>query len=111
LRDGAEPRPLRNTGIPLGIGDDATWRAETVTLERGDMVVLYTDGISEAQNGNGELFAVERMLEAARSPRERTAGAVQGAILAAVDRFVGAAPQVDDLTVLVVVRAGGGGAG
>jgi serine phosphatase RsbU (regulator of sigma subunit) len=104
LRDCAEPQPLRNTGIPLGIGHDATWKAETVVLEPCDILVLYTDGVSEAQNGNEELFEVERLLDAARSSRERTAQAVQVAILTAVDQFVGDAAQFDDLTVLVAVR-------
>jgi serine phosphatase RsbU (regulator of sigma subunit) len=104
LRDCAEPQPLRNTGIPLGIGHDATWKAETVALEPCDILVLYTDGVSEAQNGNEEQFEVERLLDAARSSRERTAEAVQVAILTAVDRFVGDAAQFDDLTVVVVVR-------
>jgi serine phosphatase RsbU (regulator of sigma subunit) len=100
----AEPLPLRNTGIPLGIAHDTNWAAETVRLELGDMVVLYTDGVSEAQNSNGEFFDVERLLDAAGSCREHTALAVQNAILAAVDRFVGDAAQFDDLTVMTLVR-------
>jgi serine phosphatase RsbU (regulator of sigma subunit) len=101
----AEPRPLRNTGIPLGIVHDTSWTAETVRLEPDDMLVLYTDGVTEAQNSNGELFEVERLLDAARSCREHTALAVQDAILAAVDRFAGDAAQFDDLTVMTLVRA------
>jgi phosphoserine phosphatase RsbU/P len=66
--------------------------------------VLYTDGVSEAQNGDEEQFEVERLLDAARNSRERTAEAVQVAILTAVDQFVGDAAQFDDLTVVVVVR-------
>jgi len=104
LSDRAEPRPLRNTGIPLGIVRDTTWTAETVRLEPGDVLVLYTDGVSEAQNSNGEFFDTERLLDAARSCRERTALEVQDAILAAVDRFVGDAAQFDDLTVMALVR-------
>jgi serine phosphatase RsbU (regulator of sigma subunit) len=104
LSDNAEPRPLRNTGIPLGIVRDTTWTAETVRLEPGDTLVLYTDGVSEAQNANGEFFDAERLLDAARIYREHTALAVQDAILAAVDRFVGDAAQFDDLTVMTLVR-------
>ncbi|MFL5805349.1 MAG: PP2C family protein-serine/threonine phosphatase [Roseiflexaceae bacterium] len=104
LRDGAEPLPLRNTGIPLGIERQTAWAVETVALEPGDTLVLYTDGVSEAQNGNGEFFEVDRLLDAVRSSRERTAEAVQGAILAAVDRFAGEAPQYDDVTLLIAVR-------
>jgi serine phosphatase RsbU (regulator of sigma subunit) len=104
LSDTAEPQPLRNTGIPLGIVHDTSWMAETVRLEPGDMLVLYTDGVSEAQNANSEFFDTERLLDAARTYRERTAQAVQDAILAAIDRFVGDAAQFDDLTVMALVR-------
>ncbi len=104
LSDNAEPRPLRNTGIPLGIVRDTTWTAETVRLGPGDILVLYTDGVSEAQNANGEFFDTARLLDAARNYREHTALAVQDALLAAVDRFVGDAAQFDDLTVMVLVR-------
>jgi sigma-B regulation protein RsbU (phosphoserine phosphatase) len=104
LSDRAEPRLLRNTGIPLGIMRDAAWTTETVRLEPSDTLVLYTDGVTEAQNGSGELFEITRLLDAVQSCRERTAQAAQDAVLAAVDHFVGAAPQSDDLTMLVVVR-------
>jgi sigma-B regulation protein RsbU (phosphoserine phosphatase) len=104
LRNNAEPQPLRKTGIPLGIVHDTIWTAETVRLEPGDMLVLYTDGVSEAQNSNGEFFDTERLLDAARNYRERTALAVQEAILAAIDGFVGDAPQFDDLTVMALLR-------
>jgi sigma-B regulation protein RsbU (phosphoserine phosphatase) len=83
---------------------DTTWATNTVILEPGDVLALYTDGVTEAQNVNGELFEVARLLDAVQNCRERTARAAQDAVLAAVDRFVGAAPQSDDLTMLVVVR-------
>ncbi len=105
LRAHAEPQPLRNTGIPLGIERDTSWTAETVRLEPDDLLVLYTDGITEAQNASGELFDVERLLDAAGSCPEHTALAVQDAILVAVDRFVGDAAQFDDLTLMTLVRA------
>jgi serine phosphatase RsbU (regulator of sigma subunit) len=104
LSGAEEPRPLRNTGIPLGITYDATWAVATVTLAPGDRLVLYTDGLSEAHDQHAELFGVERMLEAARGCVEPSAQAMQSVLLAAVDAFVGGAPQFDDLTVLVVVR-------
>jgi serine phosphatase RsbU (regulator of sigma subunit) len=104
LSDRAEPRPLRNTGIPLGIMRDAAWTTETVALEPGEMLTLYTDGVTEAQNAIGELFEVAGLLDAIQSCHERTAQAAQDAVLAAVDRFVGVAPQSDDLTMLVVLR-------
>jgi serine phosphatase RsbU (regulator of sigma subunit) len=104
LRDHADPWPLQGTGIPLGIVRGASWRTETVTLAPGETLVLYTDGVTEAQNLAGELFEVERLLAAVGGAGERTAQGVQAAILAAVAQFVGGAPQADDLTLLVVAR-------
>jgi serine phosphatase RsbU (regulator of sigma subunit) len=104
LRVGTGPLPLRNTGIPLGIVEDAAWTTETVALEAEDLLVLYTDGVSEAQNWAGEFFEVERLLAAARACPGQSAQAVEACILAAVDQFVGDAPQSDDLTLLVVKR-------
>jgi len=104
VRDGSEPLPLRNTGIPLGIEEDTTWTTGMVALEPNDLLILYTDGVSEAQNWAGEFFEVERILDAARACPERTAQSVQDCILAAVDRFVGDTPQSDDLTLMVVAR-------
>jgi serine phosphatase RsbU (regulator of sigma subunit) len=104
LRTSAEPVPLRNTGIPLGITTDTAWRTEMACMGHGDMVILYTDGITEAHNVESELFEVERMLAAALSSPQRSAEDTQAAILAAVDRFAGEAPQHDDLTLLIVGR-------
>jgi sigma-B regulation protein RsbU (phosphoserine phosphatase) len=90
----------------------AAWTTESATIGPGDLLVLYTDGVSEAQNGRGELFELARLLEAARAAPANDALAAQNAILAAVDRFVGDAPQGDDITLLVAARTPAlGGAG
>ena len=102
--DRAVPQPLRNTGIPLGVLEEATWEAQTINVQPGDMLVLYTDGISEAHNQNQELFDVPRLLAAVQAHRNESAQAVQDAILTAVGQFVGEAPQFDDLTLMVLTR-------
>jgi serine phosphatase RsbU (regulator of sigma subunit) len=109
LPRGGEPRLLRNTGIPLGVMHGAAWTTESATIGPNELLVLYTDGVSEAQNARGELFDMARLLEAARAAPANDAQAVQGEILAAVDRFTGDAPQGDDITLLVVARLRGAG--
>jgi sigma-B regulation protein RsbU (phosphoserine phosphatase) len=104
LSGDAAPLLLRNTGIPLGISLDMSWRPETITIPAGSALVLYTDGISEAQDTAGAFFEVDRLHQAAQSPTAPGAQSIQRSILAAVDQFVGAAPQSDDLTLLVVTR-------
>jgi sigma-B regulation protein RsbU (phosphoserine phosphatase) len=94
---------LRNTGIPLGIEHGMCWNVRETVIGPGALLLLYTDGISEAQNVRGELFAEERLLEAARLATP-SAAAIQAALLGAVDDFVGAAPQYDDMTLMILAR-------
>ena len=102
LHGPGEPLLLRNTGIPLGVMHGVAWTTESVTVAPGGRLVLYTDGVSEAQNVQDEPFDMARLIAAAREGQG--AQAVQAAILAAVGRFVGDAPQADDITLLVVTR-------
>ena len=104
LRAGATPQPLPNTGIPLGILPDAAWACEQAQLAPGDVLLLYTDGITEAHNSDNELFEVERLLAAAQGAGQCSVEGIQGAILDAVDRFAGQADQFDDLTMLIALR-------
>jgi serine phosphatase RsbU (regulator of sigma subunit) len=103
-QDSDTVQTLRKTGMVLGVVEDAAWKQETVQLAPGDLLLLYTDGVTEAQDAEGSFFGPQRLLETARSNSGRPAGAVQDAVLAEVRRFVGGAPQFDDITVMVVVR-------
>lgn len=103
-QDGRGVRALGRTGLPLGLFDDRPWSNDTVQLMPGDVLVLYTDGVTEAQNRAEMLFGEERLAEVAQTLVGRTAGDVQNALLAEVRRFVGDEPQYDDITLLVVVR-------
>ena len=62
-RAGGEPIPLKLTGRPMGMFEDSQWTTQTIGLEPGDRVVLYTDGVTEAQNAHGEFFGEGRLLE------------------------------------------------
>ena len=101
---GGDPIPLRLTGRPMGMFEDSRWTAHTITLERGDRVVLYTDGVTEAQNTRGDFFGEARLLEVARKSMPCAVDEMQHAILAEVHAFVGDAPQADDITLLVLGR-------
>ena len=91
-------------GVALGIAPDIEYTSQTVQLEPGDTVLLYTDGITEAMNGDGEQFGVERMHDVfAESPPENSEQAAK-AMFDAVKNFVGDTPQSDDITCLVVRR-------
>lgn len=110
---------LTNTGPPLGLRmfKDVTWERKEVALMPGDVLVLYSDGITEAQDAQGEFFEEERLLEVVQAHlvAEKRDGPsapdIEDAILAKVYEFMGDAPQSDDITLMVLVRQMPSGAG
>lgn len=95
---------LDRGGLILGIMEDVELEEDSVALEAGDVLVFYTDGISEATNEHGELFGEERLVElVAGLPRTLTAQAIAGEVLESVSRFLGRVEAQDDRT-LVVLR-------
>ena len=91
-------------GVALGVAQGFEFPNQSVQLEVGDTVVLYTDGVTEAMNGEGEQFGVSRMHEVfAANPPENSDQAAQ-AMFDAVKEFVGDTPQSDDITCLVLRR-------
>jgi serine phosphatase RsbU (regulator of sigma subunit) len=103
VRARGETLLLETGGLILGIIEDITLEHATVELEAEDVLVLYTDGISEATNGEGEMFGDERVVEFVRSlPRTTAAREVGERLLAEVDRHLGSTEPQDDRTLLVL---------
>ncbi len=107
-QEAAPPQELRNTGMPLGILEEAAWAAKTVALEQGDTLILVTDGITEAQNQQDEFFGDDHLLAVARAHLNGSASSLQEAIMAAAGRFADAGLPGDDRTLLIVRRQGEG---
>jgi sigma-B regulation protein RsbU (phosphoserine phosphatase) len=105
-QNGAAIQELENTGPPLGLRmfKDITWEQGVARIAPGDALVLYTDGITEAQDAQEELFEEERLMGVVRANLGRSAQAIQHALVTGVHEFVGGAPQADDLTLMVLVR-------
>jgi sigma-B regulation protein RsbU (phosphoserine phosphatase) len=95
---------LERTGMPLGVFEEASWKCQSMQLEKGDSLVLYTDGITDAQNEAEEFYGQPRLEALVKKLAGRPAQAIREAILADVGQWVGEAPQFDDLTLMVVVR-------
>ncbi len=95
---------LTSTGIPLGLLSDATWQSGRVQVARGEAALLYTDGVTEAQNLEEDFFGEERLLHHARANRDRSALDIRVAIFEAIQEFVGEAPRFDDITLAVLKR-------
>jgi sigma-B regulation protein RsbU (phosphoserine phosphatase) len=97
---------LGQTGPPLGIIENQTWEQQVEKIDPGDMLVLYTDGITDAQNWDGQFFDTEGLLEVLLSNSGRTALEVQEDILFGVSEFVADEQQFDDIALFVVIRRG-----
>ena len=84
------------SGVPLGVSDDSRYEQITQKLSPGDVVTLFTDGISEAMNETGELYTIER-LETQLSLPAKNLSEIGRQILDDVKRFVGTRSQSDDM--------------
>jgi serine phosphatase RsbU (regulator of sigma subunit) len=93
------------SGVLLGVERDARFSEVKVALGEGDIVVFYTDGITETQDARGELFGTARLGEAVVAHRDRDAEGVVDGVLATLERFAEAAPREDDLTIVVMKLA------
>ncbi len=89
-------------GPPLGITKENAYEQAVQTLEPGDRVFLYTDGITEARNGAGEQYGLQRLRAVLAEFSERPPGAVLKELAARVGRFQGKGNQFDDITAVVV---------
>jgi sigma-B regulation protein RsbU (phosphoserine phosphatase) len=99
------PRALvAEGGRVLGLIEASEFPVNKLRLHGGDALVLYTDGVSEAQDEAGEFFGVERIVATVVSLRGAAAPALTTGLLEAVRAFAGEAPQSDDITILTLRR-------
>ncbi len=103
--DGSVAR-LETGGYPLGVLESATYEEGRETVSPEDVLVVYSDGVTEALGPNHEQFGEERLLACVRESRARDVGAILENVLGAVSDFVKLVPQ-DDVTALVVRRIAG----
>ncbi|MBQ4419372.1 MAG: PP2C family protein-serine/threonine phosphatase, partial [Synergistaceae bacterium] len=93
--------PMAQNGF-LGINDKAVFREETITLNHGDWLFLYTDGLTEAENGEHDFFGDDRLLDTLNEFNNSSAKELISHVHERVKDFVGTAPQSDDLTMLAL---------
>ena len=93
---------LEAGGIPLGILEKATYTAGSTVLQSGDWLVVFTDGVVEAEDTNGHEYGEQRLLFVLHTGAQLTPAQLLQNITADLDRFVAGAPQHDDVTCLLV---------
>lgn len=95
---------LAATGLALGLFPDQQYDELSFTLGVGDVLALYSDGVSEALSVDDEEYGVERLVTCLRTNAGASAAQLVEAVLHDLNRFVGLAPQNDDITLLVLER-------
>ena len=90
--------------MPLGLSEEGVWNSFVIEIPEGGLLLLYTDGIPEAQNHLRDFFGVERMLKIVRSKIGNSAQIVQDALISGLFGFTASEPQLDDITLLILAR-------
>jgi sigma-B regulation protein RsbU (phosphoserine phosphatase) len=93
---------LEAGGPIMGILKEAQFSNTVVALDPGDILTLFTDGVTEQENEAGDEFSISRLEDVVSSKQTEPAAALVAEITAAVSAFAGTKAQADDLTVVVV---------
>jgi sigma-B regulation protein RsbU (phosphoserine phosphatase) len=104
IRAGGRVEMLQATGLALGMFPDVSYEERTFHLNDGDLLALYSDGVTEALDVGEEEFGDERLVASLRRVAGLPARDIVSAVLGDVESFARAAPQYDDITLLVVKR-------
>jgi serine phosphatase RsbU (regulator of sigma subunit) len=104
LRADGEGEWLGSTGMPIGLLPVGTYTAEKVTLEPGDTMVLYTDGITEAEDPDLELYGEDRLRETCTRLRCEALDRLAAGVEEDVEAFIRGVPCADDRTMVLVRR-------
>jgi sigma-B regulation protein RsbU (phosphoserine phosphatase) len=105
MRTNGELESLTDGGLLLGAIEDAKYTRGTIQLNPGDMLLVYSDGIIESRNQNGEEFSYARLESQLRNAQAQSADAVLFSVLGAVQDFAATRPLEDDMSLVVVRRA------
>jgi serine phosphatase RsbU (regulator of sigma subunit) len=104
VRASGKVEMLEGGGPVLGVLDIAPYREERTKFGQGDLLVIYSDGVTEAASTTDEEYGEERLVEVVTQHRNEPADAIVKAVMDSVSQFALGAPQADDITVIVAKR-------
>jgi sigma-B regulation protein RsbU (phosphoserine phosphatase) len=104
LRKSGEVELMPCSGIALGLFPKMAYEEQTFELRQGDLLAIYSDGVTEANDLAEREFSLERLVEVLKQQRERPSSEIVDAVIQDIDLFVGEAPQFDDITMMVMKR-------
>lgn len=93
---------LNSTGAVLGVHEEFEFEEKQLTFRPGDLLFLYTDGVTEAENERGEMFEEDRLVKFVRDHRSEPLSSLLGGLVAEVRRFSKDSVLVDDLTTIAL---------
>jgi sigma-B regulation protein RsbU (phosphoserine phosphatase) len=102
VRASGQLSTLEATGMPVGLMETAEFGVAEEHLAPGDKVIIYTDGVTEAQNATGEFFGKKRLREIVTAHAAASCQTLHDAIQQAITDFTEGAPQSDDITLVVL---------
>jgi serine phosphatase RsbU (regulator of sigma subunit) len=102
--DGERIRELEGTALPVGIIENQEYETQQTCIEIGEILVCFSDGVTEAMNMAGEPYGDERFVEILRGLVQNDASDIVSQVVESIDEYAGGAPQADDITMLVVKR-------
>ena len=95
-------KPLPANGVPVGMLEESVYPVEELRLQPADKIILYSDGLTESQNGSGEFFGLARLRRAVSAGERASCQELHAAILSALEQFTQGAPQNDDISLAVI---------
>ena len=104
LRADGSANWLAATGTPFGLMPGLPYDESDLQLNSGDMVALYSDGVTEAQNSTEDEFGEERLTQVLLPISGQPAPVIVDSLLEQIDTFAGTLPQYDDITIMVIKR-------
>ena len=95
---------LDRTGMPLGMLEGNSWKVGSIQFQPGDLLVMYTDGVTEAENTSHEFFGTDRLTTVVRENFGMKAQEIHERIIQGLCEFTGSLSQCDDITLMVLAR-------
>jgi len=103
IRPGSDIEVMESTGgLALGVMEDFRYGSKTMTLHCGDLILLYSDGVTEAMNRDEEMFGEKRLMEAMNTLKDHSVEETIKGILDSVNAFCQDAPRADDITLMAI---------
>jgi len=104
LRVSGDVEQLTCSGLALGLFPKRTYEEQVCTLASGDIMAIYSDGVTDAQDNSENEFGMERLIDCLRRNSAENPAGIVDAVFKEIDAFAGPAPQFDDITLMVVKR-------